>query len=98
MPVTIGAKPALGEQDSSRFRELAGQLGTLYERHIHVEDRELFPRAHSILTGEHLTAIGHEMAKRRGLAMSPSSVPLQHDLQPSGVATPPRPNSTMDKE
>lgn len=88
----------LGEQDSSRFRELAGQLSDLYERHINVEDNELFPKAHSILARKHLTAIGHEMAKRRGLAMSSSSLTLEYELQSTGAVAPPRSTAMMDKD
>ena len=58
----------LDGQDSSRFRELADQLACLYKGHIDVEDNKLFPRAHRVLTAEHLTVIGREMATRRGIA------------------------------
>ena len=58
----------LDGQDSARFRELADQLAALYEGHIDVEDNELFPKAHKVLTAEHLSAIGREMATRRGVA------------------------------
>ena len=50
----------------------AGQLGhrltdlrSLYERHIGIEDRELFPAAGRLLTTDELRAIGREMAARR---------------------------------
>ena len=57
----------LGEQDASDFQELADQLAALYQSHIDVEDNELFPKARTVLTAEHLTAIGREMADRRGI-------------------------------
>ena len=57
----------LDEQAFSRLRELADRLAALYKAHIDVEDNELFPKAHSVLTAEHLTVIGKEMAARRGL-------------------------------
>lgn len=58
----------LGGQDSARFRELADQLAVLYQGHIDVEDNQLFPTAHDVLTAEHLSVIGREMAARRGIA------------------------------
>ena len=63
----LSAGPLDG-QDSTRFRELADQLAALYEAHIDVEDNELFPKARKVLTAEHLTVIGREMAARRGIA------------------------------
>jgi hemerythrin-like domain-containing protein len=51
----------------SRFRQLTAQLSGLYEEHIRVEEDELFPRAASILPEKDLTAMGQEMAERRGL-------------------------------
>jgi hemerythrin-like domain-containing protein len=51
----------------SRFRQLTAQLSQLYEEHIRVEDDELFPFAVSTLPQPELTAMGQEMAERRGL-------------------------------
>lgn len=51
----------------SRFRQLTALLSRLYGEHIRVEDDELFPLAVSTLPQPDLTAIGQEMAERRGL-------------------------------
>ena len=50
----------------SRFRQLTRQLSELYEKHIQVEDSELFPLAASNLARSELSEIGREMAERRG--------------------------------
>jgi len=50
----------------SRFRDLTNQLSQLYEKHIQVEDNELFPLAASSLPASDLSIIGREMAERRG--------------------------------
>lgn len=42
------------------------RLGTLYQRHIAVEDRQLFPVADRVLPTATLQAVGREMAARRG--------------------------------
>jgi hemerythrin-like domain-containing protein len=41
------------------------QLQRLYERHIAVEDRELFPAAARVLGANDIQQIGREMASRR---------------------------------
>jgi hemerythrin-like domain-containing protein len=46
----------------SRLRELQ----SIYERHIAVEDNEIFPFARQVLDLESLGAVGREMAERRG--------------------------------
>ena len=47
--------------------ELLESLGTLYARHIAIEDHEVFPAAAGALTAIDINAIGIEMAARRGL-------------------------------
>jgi hemerythrin-like domain-containing protein len=42
------------------------ELATIYERHIAVEDNEIFPLAKTVLDEVALRAIGCEMAARRG--------------------------------
>jgi hemerythrin-like domain-containing protein len=53
-----------------RLLNLLNGLRTTYERHIGVEDNELFPFAGRILDGAELEAIAREMAARRGLVFS----------------------------
>ena len=57
-----GALPA---GDARALREHLVALERLYRRHIAVEDQDLFPMAHRLLTPAELGAIGHEMAARR---------------------------------
>jgi hemerythrin-like domain-containing protein len=61
------AQGVLDPESISRFRQLTTQLSRLYEEHIRVEDDELFPLAVSTLPQPELTAMGQEMAERRGL-------------------------------
>lgn len=53
--------------EASRLAELTGQLAELYERHIALEDTEVFPSAARLLSSSDRQAIGAEMAARRGL-------------------------------
>lgn len=63
----------LSAGDAARMAELLEQLSSLYEHHIGVEEREVFPTAGRILSREHLAAIGQEMARRRGIERSCTS-------------------------
>lgn len=59
-----------GRLPGSERQELVAvleDLRELYERHIRVEDEELFPLAARLLSSEQLRDIGHEMAQRRGI-------------------------------
>ena len=51
---------------------LLKQLRATYEKHIAVEDNELFPLAEKILDRAELEAIAQEMAVRRGLVIAKS--------------------------
>lgn len=61
------------EQDSlppelfKRFDELLSTLRSMYDRHIALEDTELFPLAGRVLGVAELEAVGREMAERRGI-------------------------------
>ena len=57
--LTPAASADLGER-------LSG-LRTLYQRHISVEDRDLFPAAARLLNEDQIGAIGREMAARRNV-------------------------------
>jgi hemerythrin-like domain-containing protein len=48
------------------FRAAIAELANMYQRHIELEDRELFPLAERVLTPEEKREIGSEMARRRG--------------------------------
>ena len=57
----------LNAVEAARFPVLAGQLATLYRRHIEIEDTEIFPAASRILSDADRAAVGAEMANRRGI-------------------------------
>ena len=54
------------------LREHLGALREIYEPHIAIEDRDLFPAASRLLTKDEQLAIGREMARRRSLGPSRS--------------------------
>lgn len=47
-------------------------LQEIYERHISIEDTEIFPFAAKVLDGKQLAEVGREMAERRGQDFIPS--------------------------
>ena len=57
----------LWPDEASHLVELVGRLATLYERHIALEDTEVFPAAAALLSSSDRQAISLEMAARRGL-------------------------------
>lgn len=65
----------LPEADLARLWELLTELRATYQRHIAMEDTQLFPLAANLLTREEQKEMGREMAVRRGL-MLPNAVPL----------------------
>ena len=59
-----------GELPEGKARELIETLESLqriYDEHIRIEDREVFPAASRILTGAQLEEVGRQMAARRGV-------------------------------
>jgi hemerythrin-like domain-containing protein len=59
------AEDCLRPPDARELRERLAQLQALYQRHIKVEDEELFPAAAQVLDRTQLRQIGREMAARR---------------------------------
>ncbi|HEY7912837.1 MAG TPA: hemerythrin domain-containing protein [Blastocatellia bacterium] len=57
----------LSEKNTHRLVEMLNELSSLYERHIKLEDSQLFPRAARVLDPGDIEAIGREMAARRGI-------------------------------
>jgi hemerythrin-like domain-containing protein len=55
----------LDPSDAQALRDHLSALRALYEPHIAVEERELFPAAARLLSADELAQIGCEMAKRR---------------------------------
>ena len=56
----------LAEDEMSQLLSHLQKLQSIYERHIAVEDNEIFPLARQILDTKTLTDVGREMAERRG--------------------------------
>ncbi len=59
------AEDCLPPSEARELRERLAQLQALYQRHIIVEDQELFPAAARVLDRTQLRQIGREMAARR---------------------------------
>lgn len=57
--------------DARSLREHLIALDRLYQRHIAVEDQELFPAAGRVLSPAELEEVGREMAHRRNVPFSP---------------------------
>lgn len=55
----------LSSESIDRLRGLLDQLQSTYEKHIAVEDNEVFPLAGQILSSADIAAVGQEMAARR---------------------------------
>jgi hemerythrin-like domain-containing protein len=58
----------ISHEDSIRLKSLLRGLSRMYEHHLAIEDREVFPSAEALLSDHEKTEIGREMAKRRGLS------------------------------
>ncbi len=62
----------LAAEDASRLVEILTGLHELYQRHIAIEEDEVFPAASRLLTAADRSALGAEMASRRGLTAGAS--------------------------
>lgn len=67
------AEGTLTRDDLEKLYGLLTDLRTTYERHIAVEDHQVFPLAGRVLEPAELETIGQEMAARRGIVMKNSS-------------------------
>lgn len=71
---TLGRKwlreGALSQEETRTLESVIKELGTLYTRHIGIEDREIFPLAGRVLSPEDLKAVGAEMSARRSAQTS----------------------------
>jgi hemerythrin-like domain-containing protein len=55
----------LNSEDEQRLRSATEQLKHLYEEHIQIEEKTVFPRAAEMLDSQTITAIGQEIQARR---------------------------------
>ena len=60
------ASGRLSDEETLRLVGHLHELASIYERHIAVEDNEIFPLAAQVLDPGTLNDVGREMAKRRG--------------------------------
>ena len=67
----------LSADETARLLNNLLELQSIYERHIAVEDNEIFPLAAQVLDPETLNDVGREMAKRRGQKFE-SPMSFQH--------------------
>ena len=56
----------LAPDEAQTFREMVYRLHSMYQRHIAVEDKEVFPVVDRVLSAEMKSQIAQEMAARRG--------------------------------
>ena len=60
------AQNELSADEVSQMRRALQRLQQMYERHIAIEDHEVFPLAKRVLDKQRLAQVGREMAARRG--------------------------------
>lgn len=66
-----GEVPASGMPElGAKFRSLCGDARAIYNSHIRVEDREIYPAAVAVFSPAEMLEIGAEMAARRGLRVT----------------------------
>lgn len=66
--LSVGTLP---DTDAAALVQHLDALQRIYDAHINVEDRELFPTAARLLSRSELEAVGREMAHRRGVSFEP---------------------------
>lgn len=60
----------LSSESTARLTESLDQLQSTYQKHIAVEDGEVFPLAGQVLSDAELAAVGREMAGRRSIDLN----------------------------
>ncbi len=60
------AAGSLNGEDTAELAEHLRSLQGIYEKHIAIEDKEIFPLAARVLNASALKEVGREMAERRG--------------------------------
>ncbi len=66
----------LNFDDGARLTTVLGSLSRLYDRHISLEETEIFSVARTILPEPAKQTLGQEMAKRRGAVLSDSNASI----------------------
>ena len=57
----------LSPEETARLGDTLQSLHALYQRHIKIEDTQIFPLAGQVLDAPTIRAVGREMAERRGI-------------------------------
>ena len=73
------ASGSLAPADVRELGEHLAALQAIYQSHIAVEDRELFPAAGRLLSAGQVSDIGREMAARRSLRWAPATAGVRGD-------------------
>ncbi len=68
----------LPPEDAQALTQTLDFLRDLYQRHIAIEDKEIFPMAGRVLKPDELQSIAREMAARRGLRLDAGMQPSIH--------------------
>ncbi len=71
----------LSTSETGLLGNILNRLRATYDRHIAIEDLEVFPVAGRVLTSSEIEAIGREMARRRG--QKPPEKPRKHSGKPA---------------
>jgi hemerythrin-like domain-containing protein len=61
---------SLSSESTVRLTELLDRLYSTYQRHIAIEDNEVFPLAGQVLSSAELAVVGREMATRRSIDLN----------------------------
>lgn len=73
------ADGVISMEEAARLRAQLQRLSELYERHLAVEDAEIFPVAAALLSADDKIVMGREMAKRRCLSADIVKAALHSD-------------------
>lgn len=57
----------ISSEETACLSEVLQSLQALYQRHIEIEDTQIFPLAGKLLGAETIARVGREMAERRGI-------------------------------
>jgi uncharacterized protein (DUF2249 family)/hemerythrin-like domain-containing protein len=88
---------SLAQSDRAELGQLLKGLQAMYQRHLAIEDTELFPLAAQALNEQNLRQLGQEMAQRRGLnapefthQQGASDMTIQHTIDVRSIPGPQR--------
>lgn len=80
LPFEGGAKRAQLEPELGGFREYVAKLLAIYDSHMRVEERDIFPALAVVFTPTERAAMAAEMDERRALNASPNKQTMMSEL------------------